>query len=141
MAIDLDRIEKALKGLYSTAEEYIKNPEKVKELMESLKHKERFVEKLNDGVKEFPILISMIKDYFNKKYTEIPTKTIIALVATILYISNPFDLIPDFIPGLGVTDDIAVIGLCIKLIKDDLDRYKSWKIVQDNIVVEVDQVC
>ncbi|WP_413301051.1 DUF1232 domain-containing protein [Bacillus sp. 1P10SD] len=48
------------------------------------------------------------------------TKWFIAV--TILYLVFPQDIIPDYIIGLGQIDDIALIGLTIKSIKDDLKR-------------------
>ena len=29
------------------------------------------------------------------------------------------DAIPDIIPGLGYVDDVAVLGVCLKLVKSD----------------------
>ena len=40
---------------------------------------------------------------------------------------NPVDLIPDFIPLAGFVDDAAVIGLVLKVIREDLVKYKNWK--------------
>ena len=70
---------------------------------------------------------SMLKDYYNRKYTEIPWHIIAAIVATLLYFVSPIDLIPDFIPGIGYCDDAAIVMLALKWIGSDLDRYKSWK--------------
>jgi uncharacterized membrane protein YkvA (DUF1232 family) len=39
---------------------------------------------------------------------------------------NPADLFPDFILGVGYLDDAAVIAFCLKLVEQDLEKYKQW---------------
>jgi uncharacterized membrane protein YkvA (DUF1232 family) len=41
---------------------------------------------------------------------------------------NPLDLIPDFLPLVGQIDDAAVIAACLLMVRQDLHRYKKWKI-------------
>ncbi|OQX50743.1 MAG: hypothetical protein B5M53_11815, partial [Candidatus Cloacimonas sp. 4484_209] len=52
-------------------------------------------------LKRIKILVSLLKDYKSKKYREVPWRVIAAVVFAILYFINPFDIIPDFIPGIG----------------------------------------
>ena len=44
------------------------------------------------------------------------------------YVLNPFDLVPDFIPLVGQIDDAAVVAACLLMVRQDLHRYKKWKI-------------
>lgn len=87
--------------------------------------------KKNQKLKEFldtlNIMQSLIKDYLNGTYREIPFYTVAAIVAALLYVLNPFDVIPDFIPVFGYVDDLAVLGACIALVRNDLNKYKTWK--------------
>lgn len=79
-------------------------------------------------IKDVKIMISLVKDYFNGSYREIPWWTIAAVVTALLYVLNPVDLIPDFIPVVGLIDDAAVVGVCLLAIEQDLEKYKEWKI-------------
>ena len=72
-------------------------------------------------------LQSLINDYWNREYYEIPYYTIAATVFTLLYIYNPLDLIPDMIPGIGFIDDALVVALVLQLISMDLKNYKKWQ--------------
>ena len=74
------------------------------------------------------LLISMVKDYWNGNYKNVPWFTIAAAVFSLLYVLNPLDIIPDFIPLIGWIDDIAVITIAVKMIEKDLQTYKSWKL-------------
>ena len=76
------------------------------------------------------IMTAMLKDLKSGTYTQIPWFTIATIVVVLLYALNPMDLIPDFIPGLGYIDDIAVFSLGIGWIESDLHKYLDWKINQ-----------
>ncbi len=59
-------------------------------------------------------------DCYLKKQCSLPWKTVVAIFSVLLYLINPFDIIPDFIPGIGYLDDAVAIGVALKLIRDDL---------------------
>jgi uncharacterized membrane protein YkvA (DUF1232 family) len=50
-----------------------------------------------------------------------PLRVKIVIVLTGLYLLNPIDLIPDFIPVLGHLDDIVVLSLAVRYIKRHTD--------------------
>jgi uncharacterized membrane protein YkvA (DUF1232 family) len=83
---------------------------------------------LRKFIDDFKLLIAAVKDYWHGKYRRIPYWTIAAIVVSLLYILNPLDLIPDFIPGLGQVDDAAVVAACLLLVRKDLHKYRIWKI-------------
>jgi uncharacterized membrane protein YkvA (DUF1232 family) len=83
----------------------------------------RFIE---DG----QLLISIVKDYWSGAYRQIPYGTIASIVFTLIYVLNPFDLIPDMLPLIGQVDDVAVMGACLILVEQDLHKYKDWKLGQ-----------
>ena len=73
------------------------------------------------------LLIAMIKDYWKGVYRDIPWWVIAAVVFALLYLLNPIDLIPDIIPVLGLTDDAAVLALCLAMTEKDIHKYQNWK--------------
>jgi len=76
------------------------------------------------------ILIGMLKDIKNGVYQQVPWFTIATIVMALLYVLNPMDIIPDFIPGLGYIDDMAVLSIGMGWIQSDLHKYLDWKIDQ-----------
>ncbi len=73
------------------------------------------------------LLGMLLKDYWNGVYTELPSKTLVAIAIVFIYILNPIDLIPDFIPILGQMDDVAMLLFVWKLISEDVRDYSLWK--------------
>ena len=82
------------------------------------------LKKYIDSVKN---LFFMLKDYKNGTYREMPWHTIGSVVLVLLYVLNPLDIIPDFIPGFGYVDDAGVLALALKLIQSDYETYMEWR--------------
>lgn len=85
---------------------------------------------LGKFIADVKLLYSMLQDYWNGDYREVPWTTIAAVVAALAYVFSPIDLIPDFIPGIGLIDDALVIGLCLSAVDNDLQAYKRWKVAR-----------
>ena len=85
----------------------------------------------NSSLKKFmndvKLFFSLIQDYINGNYREIPWYSITAIVAALLYVLSPIDIIPDFIPFVGYVDDAFVVAACLKIVQADLDDYRAWK--------------
>lgn len=74
-----------------------------------------------------PVMVSLLKNYVKKEYTDIPIGTIIAIISALTYFVSPIDLVPDSIPVLGYFDDAAVVAACWKLVQSDVDEYVEWR--------------
>ena len=82
---------------------------------------------LDKFARKIKLFFSLLKDYKNGSYREIPWTTIAAVIGSLLYVFSPIDLLPDFIPFLGLMDDAAVIMICLQGIGQDLKKYEIWK--------------
>lgn len=109
------------------ANEIVANPKKAEEFLHTLSSKQPMVEKVIEKLEEFPILIEMVKSYLKKEYTHIPITTIVGIIATLIYIISPIDLVPDPIPGIGKVDDLTLAWVCLVLVDKDIQKYKDWK--------------
>jgi len=83
--------------------------------------------KMSEFADQVRLDIRMVRAYISGEYRELPWRTLIILVAGILYFVTPLDLIPDFIPALGFVDDISVIFWIFKSFSEDLDKYQEWE--------------
>lgn len=79
-------------------------------------------------VKEkFFILGRLLRAYAQGEYRAVPWKSLLLVVAAILYFINPIDLIPDLMPLVGLTDDFAVLFMVYKSIGADIDNFLMWE--------------
>ncbi|MBL7834088.1 MAG: DUF1232 domain-containing protein [Cyclobacteriaceae bacterium] len=49
------------------------------------------------------------------------------VLAAIIYFLNPIDLIPDFIPVLGLTDDFSVLLWVYNTVTHEIDKFLTWE--------------
>ena len=92
-----------------------------------------------DGVwTKMVLLFGVAKDYVNGDYTEIPKRSIVAILGGIIYFLSPLDIVPDFVPLLGFMDDIFVLNLVYKQVLKDLEKYKKWKDAQLKVIGKLD---
>ncbi len=101
------------------------------DIVELLSKKEEVESKiggpLKKFVKEIELFFSLLKDFISGEYKEVPWFTITAIAAALIYLLSPIDLIPDFIPIIGLSDDAFVFYICLTLVEEDLEKYKRWK--------------
>ena len=61
------------------------------------------------------------------RYTEYSRWAYLKVIACLLYVVSPFDLVPDFFPWVGWLDDIAVVFYVCGLVKEELDMFSIWQ--------------
>jgi uncharacterized membrane protein YkvA (DUF1232 family) len=69
----------------------------------------------------------MTTAYASGKYRTIPWKAVMTILAAIIYFLNPLDLIPDFIPVMGLTDDLGVLVWVYNSVKGEIDKFLVWE--------------
>ena len=97
-----------------------------------LRNRGKAEKKMHAGVlqgywEDVQTFFQMLGDYWNGRYREVPFATIAAIVGALAYLICPIDVIPDFIPVLGLVDDAAVFAICLKLVRTDIATYRAWK--------------
>ncbi|MGC4000019.1 MAG: DUF1232 domain-containing protein [Anaeromyxobacter sp.] len=73
------------------------------------------------------LLWMVLRDYANGTYRQFPWKAVGAVVAAVVYVVSPVDLIPDFLGPLGLTDDLVALAVTWGLVKRELRDYCQWK--------------
>jgi uncharacterized membrane protein YkvA (DUF1232 family) len=76
---------------------------------------------------KFSILGRLSKAYVLGHYREVPWKSMLVVVAAIIYFVSPIDLIPDFIPVTGLSDDFAVLLWVYNTLNGEIDKFLSWE--------------
>ena len=125
------KISKEIEDAYESgkveAERIVNDPDKMELFLQRLEQKLDDVPVVGEQLSMVPVMISMIKSYVKGEYRECPVSTIVAMIASLLYLISPKDIIKDSIPVLGLLDDIAVIYLSWKYVIGDVDAYQKWR--------------
>jgi uncharacterized membrane protein YkvA (DUF1232 family) len=139
---DPEEVSKAVARSETRAENYLKDPEKSKRLLNEAIRKVIRKEKLNgplvDLWRNLKIFLRLLRAYFSKQYTDVAWGTIVVVVGAVIYFVSPIDLMPDWIPLSGFIDDAAVLMFAIAQIKSDLDRFLLWEQEQQITVIDPD---
>lgn len=135
------KIEEGYKKFEKKAKEYVKRPEKtdvlIKDATKKADEKKGSLTEIWDNLQ---LLFELVSAWRKGEYRKIPTASIVTIIASIIYFVSPIDLMPDFLVGLGIVDDAAVIGFVLKQITADLEKFKIWKETNkgENVITEKD---
>lgn len=65
--------------------------------------------------------------WWKGEYRHVAKSALVAVVAALLYFVAPLDAIPDWIPGLGFLDDLAILGWVMRTWAGELEAFRQWK--------------
>ena len=115
----------------SRAEGVLKDKTRLKSLLNATAEKEGDLDSAKKKYRTFTTqirtAIRMIKAYAKGHYKEVPWRTLLSMVAGLLYFIMPFDMIPDFIPIAGFVDDISVVLWIFNRFQKDVQDFENWE--------------
>lgn len=82
--------------------------------------------RLQPFIEDIETAYQLLRDYSTRRYRAIPWGSIAAIVAALLYVLNPLDMVPDLIPFVGFIDDAGVLALCWNMVRKDIDAYRVF---------------
>lgn len=107
------------------------DPNRLAKLLEDSKDKMGKLKVNDEKVKGFMAMlgtfIRMIRAYLRGEYRIIPWKTLLLIVAGLIYFVSPLDLIPDFIPITGFLDDISIVIWIFNRLQNDIRDFELWE--------------
>ncbi len=113
------------------ARKMLDDPEALKRVAEESHRSEASMSGPFDSVMDdFRALVRLVVAYARGNYRDIPPDALALVVAGLLYVVSPIDLIPDSIPGIGIVDDAVVVGWVIKTVREELDAFRAWEVGQ-----------
>ena len=127
MEFSMEQAQEVLDRELKEAEEVVANPSRVDEILMQLEEKLTAVPVIGSTLSDLPLMIAMVKAWITKEYTVVSPKVIACLVGAILYLIRRKDLISDSIPLVGHVDDLAVMGLALKLSRKELQDFAQWR--------------
>lgn len=120
MSIDVEKVE----DMYTSSREYV-----VKHIPEKAKDYKDYIMFIPDIV---ALIFRLLKD------SRVPVKTKAVVGASLVYVSCPFDILPDKIPFIGTLDDISVVFFALNRIINDVDIniiLENWQGKNEFVVI------
>ncbi len=110
------------------AAEYLRNPGKLNRLLDQASQQiYRRQGPLSEFRDSLQALFRLLRAYADGRYRQIPTASLLSVIAWVIYFIMPIDSIPDFIAGLGLVDDAVLLGWLLSSVRTDLDRFIEWE--------------
>ena len=116
--------------LMSRALELLKDPDRLRNLIQTAGAKADAA--VGTGALEgiwqtLMSFVRLLRAYARGDYRNVPLKSLILIVAAVMYFVLPIDVIPDFVIGLGFVDDAAVLAWVYSTVKRVVDDFTTWE--------------
>ena len=72
-------------------------------------------------------MLRLLLQWANRSYRRVSWTPLVFIVGAVLYFVLPTDLIPDALGALGFVDDVSVITMVVRRVRDELDRFRAWE--------------
>jgi uncharacterized membrane protein YkvA (DUF1232 family) len=114
----------------TNARSYAKDPDRLRQLFKEAVKKAPTIprEPFKELWAYFQAMLRLIRAYYRREYRNVSLQNLVMIVGAIIYILNPFDLIPDWIAGLGFADDVVVLAFAVRQTRQTLDDFMTWEI-------------
>lgn len=113
----------------ASAKTYVGNPSRLTALFDEAAKEAASMprEPFGDNWSYFQAMLRLIRAYSDGQYRDVAESTLVVIVAAIVYVVNPLDVIPDALPVLGYLDDATVVSLAVKRGREALDDFMAWE--------------
>ena len=78
-------------------------------------------------IRKSPVIIRMVKSIMSKNGYKPEFKNVILPALVIVYLISPLDIIPDWIPLIGVLDDLALLALAMPMLISEAEKFVAWE--------------
>ncbi len=105
------------------------DPESLQALFDSAARKAAAVSKkpFKDNWAYLQTMLRLVRAHGRGEYHQVSDEALVWILAALKYLVDPFDLIPDKTPFLGLVDDAYVVELVAHKTRRTLDAFMAWE--------------
>ena len=111
------------------AKSYAQDPEALRDLAQEAARKAKSIPKAPfAGLWGYlQAMLRLIRAYYRGDYRNVRLANLVLIIGAIIYVLDPFDLIPDWIPGVGFLDDATILAFAVQKTRETLDDFTNWE--------------
>jgi uncharacterized membrane protein YkvA (DUF1232 family) len=123
------RLEAAFAQAVWNAKSYVSDPKRLRSLFEEATKQATSLPKdsFKDTWPYLQTMLRLIRAYYRNDYRAVPETSLVVIIAAIIYVVSPLDVIPDAIPAIGFLDDATILALALQRTRKDLDDFMIWE--------------
>ncbi len=124
---NIQRLASVFERYKTIADQSLKDEESLQAIVVEAEEKaHKSASYLAEVIETLTWFIRLLRSYIKKEYTQIPWRSLVMILAAVIYFVNPMDVVPDFIAGIGYVDDASILALVFKSVKSDVEAFKIW---------------
>ena len=111
------------------AKSYASDPKALRELVQEATRKAKTIPKAPFAQLwgYLQAMLRLIRAYYRGEYRSVRFANLVLIIGAIIYVLDPLDLIPDWIPGLGFLDDATILAFAVQKTRETLEDFKNWE--------------
>ncbi|MEX0834483.1 MAG: DUF1232 domain-containing protein [Nitriliruptor sp.] len=82
---------------------------------------------VGDALADTRTLVRLLRAYAAGRYRDVAIEDLLLILSGFVYLVSPLDLIPDVVAGVGLLDDVAVLGFVLRSLPDVIGRFRAWE--------------
>lgn len=98
-------------------------------------------DKLGNGfaglANQLKLLQALCLAWWRGEYRAIDSRALLVVVAALLYFVTPLDAIPDWLFGVGLVDDLAVLAWVMRTWQAELAAFEQWRAAQAPEILQI----
>lgn len=110
-------------GWIGRARKFVNDRSKLAALVMQASYYVRRKRSLQEVKDDVVLLGHYVRDVATCRYRGYRTGNLVIIVAVLIYMVSPLDIIPDFLPG-GFIDDISIVAWAVKRFTEELSNYR-----------------
>ena len=119
---------------HTRARRLVESPRELLRVIEQARRKQasaRAARSLKRVLVELRTMLHLMQAWAGREYSSVSHANLVLIVGAVVYFLMPTDLVPDFIAGLGLVDDAAVIAWVVGAVRDELTKFKAWRLTDE----------
>ncbi len=76
---------------------------------------------------DLDLLLGLALAWWRGEYRVLSSQALLSVVAGLLYFLMPLDAVPDWLLGVGLLDDLAVLAWVLRTWDAELQAYRVWR--------------